>query len=58
MEYLLIARDTPQVTHYTRQADGQWLWEVTTAMTAEIFLSSVGCTLSLAEIHENVTFDA
>lgn len=57
-EYLLIAQDAPHVTHYLRQSDGSWESEVITEMTAEIVLSSVGCTLSLAEIYEDVTFDA
>jgi Uma2 family endonuclease len=56
MEYLLIAQDAPQVTHYVRQLDGRWESEVITDMSAEIVLSSVGCKLSLAEIYEDVTF--
>jgi Uma2 family endonuclease len=56
MEYLLIAQDTPQVTHYVRQSDGRWESEVITDLNAEIVLSSVGCKLSLAEIYEDVTF--
>ena len=55
-EYLLIAQDAPQVTHYVRQSDGRWESEVITEMSAEIVLSSVGCSLSLAEIYEDVTF--
>jgi Uma2 family endonuclease len=56
MEYLLIAQDAPQVTHYVRQSDGRWESEVITDMGAEIVLSSVGCKLSLTEIYEDVTF--
>jgi len=56
MEYLLIAQDTPQVTHYVRQSDGRWEREEITDVTAEIVLSSIGCTLSLADIYEDVTF--
>lgn len=55
-EYLLIAQDAPHVTHYVRQLDGRWEREEITDMTAEIVLSSIGCTLSLAEIYEDVTF--
>jgi len=56
VEYLLIAQDAPQVTHYVRQLDGRWESEVVTDISAEIVLSSVGCKLSLAEIYEDVTF--
>ena len=55
-EYLLIAQDAPQVTHYVRQSDGRWESEVITDMRAEIVLNSVGCKLSLADIYEDVTF--
>ncbi len=55
-EYLLIAQDAPHVTHYVRQLDGRWEREEITDMTAEIVLNSIGCTLSLAEIYEDVTF--
>jgi Uma2 family endonuclease len=57
-EYLLIAQDEPHVTHYVRQLDGRWEREEITDMTGEIVLSSVGCTLLLAEIYEDVTFTA
>ena len=55
-EYLLIAQDAPNVTHYVRQSDGRWESEVITDMRAEIVLSSVSCNLSMAEIYEDVTF--
>lgn len=55
-EYLLIAQDTPHVIHYTRQPDGRWVREDVTDLEAVLKLDSVGCTLSLREIYEDVTF--
>jgi Uma2 family endonuclease len=57
-EYLLIAQDEPHVTHYVLQLDGRWEREEITDMTGKIVLVSVGCTLSLVEIYEDVTFTA
>lgn len=55
-EYLLIAQDKVHVTHYVRQADGQWTREDVTDFDAVLTLESIGCTLSLREIYEEVTF--
>ncbi len=55
-EYLLIAQDTPHVTQYVRQADGLWLRRDVVGLEAELNLSSVGCTLSLAEMYRGVAF--
>ncbi len=55
-EYLLIAQDAVHVTHYVRQPDGLWTSEDITDLDASISLESVGCSLSLREIYEDVTF--
>lgn len=57
-EYLLIAQDAPQVTHYARQTDGRWTREVHTDLDAVLTLDSIGCTLTLGEIYEDVEFGA
>jgi Uma2 family endonuclease len=55
-EYLLVAQNTPHVTHYAREADGKWLREDLTDLSSSVPLASVGCALSLSEIYEDVTF--
>lgn len=55
-EYLLIAQHTTHVIHYTRHADGRWLREDKTDLTAALTLESVGCTLALREVYEDVSF--
>jgi Uma2 family endonuclease len=55
-EYLLVAQNTPHVTHYAREADGKWLREDLTDLSSSVPLASVGCTLTLSEIYEDVRF--
>src|SRR5262249_46790429 len=55
-EYLLIAQDAVHVTHYVRQQDGRWTREDVTDLNGAVRLESVGCTLTLREIYEDVTF--
>ncbi|MBC7870972.1 MAG: Uma2 family endonuclease [Chitinophagaceae bacterium] len=56
-EYVLIAQDTPRIERYLRQENGQWLFSDTTLLEAAIELSSIGCSLPLAEVYDKVSFD-
>ena len=56
-EYLLIAQNAPRVTHYTKQADDTWAREDVTGLDAVLTLDSIGGTLSLHDIYEDVKFD-
>ncbi|HKF54213.1 MAG TPA: Uma2 family endonuclease [Blastocatellia bacterium] len=55
-EYLLIAQDAPQITHYIRQEDGLWLPEEVSDAKARLSLGSIGISLSPSELYEGVTF--
>jgi len=57
-QYLLLSQDRMRAELYSRQPGGQWL--VTFASQPEEFvdLSSIGCTLSLADCYEKVDFPA
>jgi Uma2 family endonuclease len=55
-EYLLIAQDSPQVTHYSRQRDGTWLREDVSGLDGLVKLDSIKCSLALRDIYENVEF--
>ena len=57
-EYLLIAQDAPHVTHYKRQPDGRWAREDVTDMETALTLDAIGCTLTLRDVYEDVTFSA
>lgn len=57
-DYLLIAQDSTHVEHYTRQPDEHWLLADFTDLQATIHLTSINCTLLLADIYEKVVFEA
>lgn len=57
-EYLLIAQDAPLVTLYTKQGEGAWLHRQFDSLDATVYLSSLDCEISLAEIYLDIEFDA
>jgi Uma2 family endonuclease len=56
-DYVLVAQDVPHVTHHSRRVDGTWSRRDTGGLDAAFTIESIGCTLTLAEIYEGVTFD-
>jgi Uma2 family endonuclease len=56
-EYVLVAQDRCHVVHYTRQADNTWILAETTRRDDQIFLPSIACHLSLAEVYAKVRID-
>ncbi len=57
-EYLLVAHDKPYVTHYVRQADGNWLRSDIEGIESEIDLVTIPCKIKLSEIYAFVEFSA
>lgn len=55
-EYLLVAQDQPYVIRHVRQADNRWLRSETTGLDAFIELESLGITLLLAELYQQIKF--
>ncbi|HEY3418738.1 MAG TPA: Uma2 family endonuclease [Armatimonadota bacterium] len=55
-EYLFIAQDRPHVERYRRQGN-DWLFTEYSTLADEVALDSIGCTLSVAAIYEQVEFD-
>lgn len=55
-EYLLIDQYSPQVSHYIKQKDNQWLFTDYAGMEGNIHLSSVAVEIPLAELYGNVEF--
>lgn len=53
-EYLLVSQDKPHVEHFARQPDKRWLLSETNLMEDSIELTSISCTLALAEIYDKV----
>jgi Uma2 family endonuclease len=54
-EYVLVAQDRPLVERFTRHGQFWHLW-TGADLDAEVELTSVGCTIPLREIYENVEF--
>ena len=55
-EYVLIAQDECHVEHFIRAENGWWRFNETADRAATIHLSSIDCTLALADVYERVTF--
>lgn len=56
-EYLLIAQDAPRVERFLRQPTDEWLLTIVEGRDATLPLPSVACTLTLAELYEEVDFN-
>ena len=56
-EYALVSQVEPRVEVFRRQAAGNWLLSEFAGMDAICALDSLECTIPLADIYENVTFD-
>ena len=55
-EYVLVAQDKPRVERFVRRDDGSWILTNFVGLDAVVELPTLGCSLSLAEIYEDVTF--
>src|SRR5262245_17629273 len=50
-EYLLVSQDKCHIVHYVRQEDQTWVLSETTRRNDSIYLSSIDCHLSVAEVY-------
>jgi Uma2 family endonuclease len=57
-DYLLIAQDQHRIEHYTRQADGLWLYAAYNGLEETVPIPSIDCELPLAEVYDKVEFGA
>jgi len=55
-EYLLVAQSEYRVEQYTKQPDGRWLLTEFRSPEDALQLDSIGCSLSLKEIYDKVSF--
>ena len=56
MEYLLVAQNTPHITHYLREAD-RWTRSDHGSLNDTIILPSIECVLALSDVYLGVEFD-
>ena len=55
-DYILISQNTPRIEHYARQENGLWLPTVAMGLKAELALSAIPVTLSLAKVYARIVF--
>lgn len=55
-DYVLIAQDRSRIEHFARQPDGQWLYSAADHLEESVHLASIGCTLRLSEVYDQVAF--
>lgn len=55
-EYLLIAQHRPHVTHYVKSDTGKWDYEEINDLGSSIYVTSIDCSLALADIYRDVEF--
>jgi Uma2 family endonuclease len=55
-DYVLISQTKPQVEHYQRQPDGKWSYALYAGLKESVVLSSISCTLKLADVYDRVEF--
>lgn len=55
-EYLLIEQDAPRIERYLRQESGLWLFSEAKDLSETMELPSIGCTLALVDVYEQVNF--
>lgn len=55
--YMLVSQDSPRIETYTRQVDGSWRLEIANELASVVTLDAIGCTLQLADVYQNVSFE-
>lgn len=55
-EYLVVAQDKPLVIQHLRQENGTWVTRTASNLSGSITLESIGCTLKLDDIYQNIEF--
>jgi Uma2 family endonuclease len=55
-DYVLVAQDRPVIDHYHRTTAGQWELETLEGLDAYLHLSSIACTVPLADVYERIVF--
>jgi Uma2 family endonuclease len=55
-EYALVSQTEPRIEIFRRRAEGDWFFAESAGLEAACRMESVGCTLGLSAVYENVTF--
>jgi Uma2 family endonuclease len=55
-DYVLVSQDRPLLEHFSRRETGDWLYTRVNQLSGCLRIESIGCTLSLSEVYDRVTF--
>jgi len=55
-EYALVSQTEPRIEIFRRRQEGEWVFSESAGLDAVCRMESVGCTLALSAIYENITF--
>ncbi|MBX7221375.1 MAG: Uma2 family endonuclease [Blastocatellia bacterium] len=56
-EYMLVAQNEPHLTHFIKQENGEWKRFDTADLNGTLKLETIDCSLALADVYEDVTFE-
>ncbi len=56
-DYILVSQDKPFIEHFTKQGNGNWLYQSYGAIEDKLKIETIDCELSLREIYDRVKFD-
>lgn len=56
-DYMLVSVDEPKVELFSRHEAGKWWYSSVKGLDASIELASIACTLALADMYEQVSFE-
>jgi Uma2 family endonuclease len=57
-DYLLVSQSAPQIDHFHRESGGQWLYSLVSGLDSSLYLTSINCTLRLADVYDRIAFPA
>jgi Uma2 family endonuclease len=55
-DYVLVAQDRPIIDYYQRASTGRWELETLEGLDAHVHLTSIACTVPLADVYERIAF--
>jgi Uma2 family endonuclease len=57
-DYVLVSQTKPLVEHFHRKPDGGWDMQEAIGLDATVVISSISCTLTLADVYDRIAFPA
>jgi len=54
--YVLVSQAKPQLEHFLRQPNDEWLYSSVKELAGSLQLASIDCTLRLAEVYDRIVF--